>query len=58
MKETHKRTLLRALSYRILALLITALWTGLGTAVLIHIILTVVHYVHERVWLKIHWGKN
>jgi uncharacterized membrane protein len=58
MKETHKRTLLRALSYRILALLITALWTGLGTAVLIHIILTVIHYVHERVWLKIHWGKN
>jgi uncharacterized membrane protein len=57
MIETHKRTLSRAISYRILALLITAIWTGIEAAVLIHIILTVVHYVHERVWLKIKWGK-
>jgi hypothetical protein len=55
MTETHKRTLARTISYRVLALLITALFTGLGTAVIIHLLLTLVHYAHERVWLKIKW---
>jgi len=57
MTELHKRTVVRALTYRIVALLITALWTGLGNAVIIHIILTAIHYIHERIWLKIKWGK-
>ena len=57
MAELHKRTIVRALSYRIVALLITAIWTGLSDAILIHIILTAVHYIMERLWLKIKWGK-
>ena len=56
--ETHKRTIVRTLSYRFTALLITALWTGLGEAVAIHIVLAVWQYVLERVWLKINWGKT
>jgi uncharacterized membrane protein len=56
--ETHKRTIVRTLSYRFTALLITALWTGLGEAVAIHIVLAVWQYVLERAWLKINWGKN
>ena len=56
--ETHQRTLARTVSYRVLAVLITALITGIGTAIAIHIILTLVHYLHERVWLKIKWGTN
>ncbi len=55
--ETKKRTFLRTISYRIVALLITAIWTGLSNAVLIHIILTAVHYAMERLWLKITWGR-
>jgi uncharacterized membrane protein len=55
--ESKKRTVVRTISYRIIALLITAIWTGLSDAVLIHIILTVVHYAMERLWLKINWGK-
>lgn len=57
MSETHLRTVIRTVSYRIIALFITSLWTGLTNAVLIHIILTLVHYVFERLWLKINWGK-
>lgn len=57
MTEQHKRTVVRALSYRIIALLITAIWTGLSDAVIIHVILTAVHYIHERLWLKIKWGR-
>jgi uncharacterized membrane protein len=40
-----------------MALLITALWTGLSTAILIHVVLTAVHYAHERLWLIVKWGK-
>jgi hypothetical protein len=57
MIELHKRTIVRTISYRIIALLITAIWTGLSDAVVIHIILTLVHYALERVWLKIKWGR-
>jgi uncharacterized membrane protein len=57
MTETHVRTVARTMSYRIIAMLITALWTGLGNAVIIHIVLAIVHYVMERVWLKINWGR-
>jgi hypothetical protein len=57
MTETHARTVARTISYRIIAMLITAIWTGLGNAVIIHIVLAAVHYVMERVWLKIKWGK-
>jgi len=56
MVETHRRTVVRTLSYRIIALLITALWTGLGNAVAIHFVLSVLQYVMERIWLKIKWG--
>jgi uncharacterized membrane protein len=57
MTELHKRTIVRTVSYRIIALLITAIWTGLSDAIIIHVILTVVHYIMERLWLKIKWGK-
>jgi hypothetical protein len=56
--ELKKRTVIRTISYRIVALLITAIWTGLSDAILIHIILTGVHYFMERLWLKIKWGLN
>lgn len=55
--ESKKRTVIRTVSYRIIALLITAIWTGLSDAVFIHIILTGVHYIMERMWLKIKWGR-
>jgi len=56
--ETHARTLARTILYRIVALLITAIWTGLSDAVIIHLILTAVHYLMERLWIKITWGRT
>ena len=58
MSETYSRTIVRTLSYRITALLITAIWTGLGEAVAIHVVLAVWQYVLERLWLKVKWGKE
>lgn len=56
MTESKGRTFARICSYRVLALLITACWTGLSDAILIHIILTGVHYCFERFWIKLKWG--
>ena len=56
MTETHKRTLARAISWRIVATVVTAYFTGLTGAIVINIWMTIAHYVHERIWLKIQWG--
>lgn len=58
MTETHKRTLARAASWRITATAVTAIFTGLEGAIIINVFMTVVHYIHERLWLKLNWGKS
>lgn len=58
MTEMHKRTMARAISYRVVATAITALFTGISAAIVLHIILTLVHYAMERAWLKIKWGRT
>jgi len=54
--ESHTRTIARAASWRVTATAVTAVFTGLEGAIIINIAMTVVHYVHERLWLKIKWG--
>ena len=53
------------ISYRITAWLFTIFWTWLwtgdiakstGFATLLHLLLSIDYYVHERIWLKIKWG--
>lgn len=55
--ETHKRTLTRAFSWRITATAVTAVFTGIEGAIIINVVMTLVHYAHERLWLKLDWGK-
>jgi uncharacterized membrane protein len=65
--ETHRRTIVRMLTYRITAWVFTILWTYIfigdigkstGFATLLHILLSVDYYIHERVWLNIKWEIN
>ena len=65
--ETHKRTIVRMLTYRLTAWLFTILWTYLftgdfasatGFATALHVLLSIDYYIHERIWLKIKWGKE
>lgn len=58
MTESHKRTIARAITWRITATVITGLYTGLAGAIIINIWMTFAHYIHERAWLKIEWGKQ
>lgn len=63
--ESHKRTLVRMLTYRFTAWLLTIPLTyfftdnvgqATGFATALHILLSVDYYIHERIWLKIKWG--
>jgi adenylylsulfate kinase len=65
--ETKKRTIARMISYRLTAWSFTIFYTWLftgsigqatGFATLLHILLSIDYYVHERIWLKIKWGKT
>ena len=58
MTETHKRTIARAITWRIVATLVTAIWTGLSGAIVINVVMTVAHYIHERAWLRVNWGRQ
>ena len=64
--ETKKRTIVRMITYRLTAWLFTIFWTYLftndisnatGFATALHILLSIDYYVHERIWLKIKWGR-
>ena len=67
MTETHARTVAKMISYRVTAFLLTVPLTYLMTgnwssafegSALIHVVLTLDYYIHERIWLKIKWGKK
>lgn len=64
--ETRQRTITRMVTYRLTAWLLTIpvmywmtgnLSQSLEGSVLIHFILSLDYYIHERIWLKIKWGK-
>jgi uncharacterized membrane protein len=62
--DTHVRTLLKTITWRIVAVVITVLgiylfeesWSlALIAGVIINIIKTLFYYIHERVWAAIAW---
>lgn len=64
--ETKQRTIVRMLTYRLTALTFTIFWTYLftgdlmkstGFSILLHILLSIDYYIHERIWLRIKWGR-
>jgi uncharacterized membrane protein len=57
MSEAHSRTITKAITWRIIATLIAAYWVGFSAAIVLNVIQTLAYYIHERVWLKINWGK-
>lgn len=67
MKEKHKRTIAKTISWRIFASIITVLlvfiFTGnwgisLGIGGVEVITKLIIYYCHERIWNYINWGKQ
>jgi len=56
-EESKIRTIIKTIVFKILTTSITACFTGFSGAIKIHIILTFVYLIHERIWNKINWGK-
>jgi uncharacterized membrane protein len=64
--ETHKRALLKSISWRIFALtilgiiswIVTHSWIKVGLITIIYNLVQIFFfYLHERIWHKIKWGR-
>ena len=55
--ETKTRTIARAITFRLIALAVTIPIVGLKIAIGIQLILLVAYYFHERLWMRVDWGK-
>lgn len=55
--ETTIRTIVKTIGFKIVTTLITAMFMGLGGAIKLHIILTLVYLLYEKLWIRINWGK-
>lgn len=67
MKEHHKRSVVKSVSYRVVGSLTTSaivyVLTGkillaIGAGSVDGIVKLVVYYLHERVWNNVRWGKH
>ena len=57
MRELITRSVVKALVYRVIAILITyAILRSWGTTMLIHTIVTIAYVINERIWARIPWG--
>lgn len=48
-----KKVLYKAVSYRIIVLLVTIPWVGFHTAIGLSIMMTILYYIHEKIWQKL-----
>ena len=65
MKDSRKKSLLKTLTWRIIATIVTVLGIQLisgdwgmsfGIGIGINLLKTVLYYFHERAWNKVKWG--
>ena len=64
--DTRKRSIVKTISWRIIVIVlltivsytITGNWEQTGWFVVSLLGMTVLYYMHERVWDKIQWGKD
>jgi len=64
--DTHKRTMLKTITWRIIATLTTVLtiyfWTddwslALGSGLAANALKTILYYIHERIWNQTNFGR-
>jgi len=65
--ENHSRSILKAITYRVIIILSNAiviyLMTGNSNLTanfiwITSIVSTLLYFIHERIWNEIHWGKK
>ena len=67
MYEAKKRTVLKTITYRSSATVVMAFayWLynddvtgGILYSIAVNLLLTILYYIHERLWLRTDWGTN
>ena len=65
--DTHKRTIIKTITWRIIATLTTViiiyLWTdnwsiALGSGLVANALKTIFYYIHERIWNRTDFGRQ
>lgn len=65
-KENHARSILKSVTWRVLAVVITlysiwlctgALAVSIESTVVVSVLSTIAYYLHERVWDRLSWGR-
>jgi uncharacterized membrane protein len=65
--EKHSRSLLKAISYRVLSVTADSaaayfftrdMALSAGIVIFVNSYSTVLYYLHERAWANIHWGRK
>lgn len=54
--DTKTRSIVKAITWRIIATLIAFIFVGFTAAILINVVQTVAYYFHERAWVHVKWG--
>ena len=57
-KDTVLRSIVKTFFFKVVTTSVTACFTGIGKAITIHLILTAVYLIYERIWNRINWGKK
>lgn len=57
-KDSWQRTLIKTVFFKIATTGTTALMVGLSGAIKIHILMTIIYLVYERIWNRIKWGRK
>ena len=62
--ELHKRTIIKTITWRIIAVIITIIgiylfnnsWSiSINAGIIINVIKTIFYYLHERIWAIVRW---
>jgi hypothetical protein len=56
-RETNKRSIVKTIVFKIITTSVTAMITGLGNALFIHALMTIIYLLHEWGWNKVNWGR-
>lgn len=54
--DTKTRSIVKAITWRVIATLIAFVFVGFTAAILINVVQTVAYYFHERAWVHVKWG--
>ena len=66
MVDSHARSLVKSISWRVIAFFVTLVVVyaiteeatlSIKVAAIANLVKTILYYLHERIWNRLHWGR-